>query len=132
METQKEKLEYIESVKMLESLSTKIRQDGMVSLVELYTKDGNKSLGSDDVRFYDLCRRIVPQLLKDMQVCAQVISGMRAKLMQYEKNPLSLGEFQIDPAHLQTPRLQIEVPPTVQCSSLEPANVKRSTDVISG
>lgn len=132
METEKEKLDYIESVMLLESLVGKIRQDGMVSLVELYTKDGNKCLGSDDVRFYELCRKVVPQLLKDMQTCAQVISGMKAKLMQYEKTPVNLGEFQIDPEHFQTPRLQIEVPQTVQCSSSEPANIKRSTDIISG
>ena len=129
---EKEKLDYIESIELLESLAGKIRQDGLVSSVQIYTKQGHKSLGSDDVRFYDLCRKVVPQLLKDMQTCAQVISGMKAKLMQYEKTPVNLGEFQIDPKHFQTSRLQIEVPPTVQCSSSEPANIKRSTDIISG
>ena len=129
---EKEKLDYVESVEILESLCGKIQQEGFISSVEMYTKQGHKSLDSDNVRFYDLCRKAVPQLLKDMRMCSQVISGMRAKLMQYEKTPPNPGEFQIDPAHLQTPRLQIPVPPTVQCSSLEPANVKRSRDIISG
>jgi hypothetical protein len=118
---EKDNLDYVESIQTLESLAGKLQQDGSITSVQLYKRQvGNVSLGSNDVRFYDLCRTVVPRLLKDMRVCSEVISGMRARLQQLEQN---------------AERLQIDLLPgdrSVASDSIDnlPAPVQRSSDLV--